>query len=162
MELAHYHSPIGWLELSARNGHLCRVRKTKTPSQALLAKDGLLAEATQQLIHYFKRRRTNFELPLDLSTGPPFYQAVWQQLLKIPYGHTRSYSDLAKSLGQPEAVRAVGMANRNNPIAIIVPCHRVIAKNGKLQGYFYGLDVKWKLLQIENPINFGEQTSLFS
>jgi methylated-DNA-[protein]-cysteine S-methyltransferase len=161
MELAHYNSPIGWLELCARNGRLVRVRKVDDPASPIFAKEGLLAETTRQLIDYFNRRRTDFDLPLDLSDGTPFYQSVWQELLKIPYGHTTSYSAIAKTLGQPDAVRAVGMANRNNPIAIIVPCHRVIAKNGDLQGYFYGLDVKMQLLQIENPMSFGEQGTLF-
>lgn len=161
MEQAHYNSPIGWLELSVRNEHLFRVRKVDNPAQPIFAKDGLLAETTRQLIDYFNRRRKDFDLPLDLSDGTSFYQAVWQELLKIPYGHTTSYSAIAKTLNQPDAVRAVGLANRNNPIAIIVPCHRVIAKNGDLQGYFYGLDVKMQLLQIENPMSFGEQGTLF-
>ncbi|RME12049.1 MAG: methylated-DNA--[protein]-cysteine S-methyltransferase, partial [Bacteroidetes bacterium] len=120
MELAHYNSPIGWLELCARNGRLVRVRKVDDPASPIFAKEGLLAETTRQLIDYFNRRRTDFDLPLDLSDGTPFYQSVWQELLKIPYGHTTSYSAIAKTLGQPDAVRAVGMANRNNPIAIIV------------------------------------------
>lgn len=161
MELAHYYSPIGWLELCARNGRLFRVRKVDDPAWPSFAKEGLLAETTRQLIDYFNRRGTDFDLPLDLDDGTPFFRAVWQELLKIPYGHTTSYASIAHTLGQPEAVRAVGMANRNNPIAIIVPCHRVIAKSGDLQGYFYGLDVKMKLLQIENPMCFGEQGKLF-
>jgi methylated-DNA-[protein]-cysteine S-methyltransferase len=82
-------------------------------------------------------------------------------LLKVPYGHTTSYSAIANAIGQPAAVRAVGMANRNNPIAIIVPCHRVIAKTGHLQGYFYGLDVKRQLLELENPMSFARQETLF-
>jgi methylated-DNA-[protein]-cysteine S-methyltransferase len=81
--------------------------------------------------------------------------------MKIPYGHTTSYSAIAKQLENPDSVRAVGQANRENPIAIIIPCHRVIAKSGDLQGYFYGLDMKRKLLELENPMSFGEQGSLF-
>lgn len=158
---AHYHSPIGWLELSARSGKLSGVRRIEAPSCPVFATEGLLAETTRQLTEYFNRRRTSFDLPLDLSMGTAFNQSVWHHLLQIPYGQTTTYGAIARALGQPDAVRAVGMANRLNPIAIIVPCHRVIAKNGDLQGYFYGLDVKRQLLQIENPISFGEQGTLF-
>lgn len=100
-------------------------------------------------------------MDLDLSDGTNFNQSVWRELLKIPYGRTSSYSKIAKNIGNPDAVRAVGLANRNNPLAIVVPCHRVIAKNGDLHGYFYGLDIKRKLLELENPMSFGEQGSLF-
>ena len=120
-----------------------------------------LAEAALQLDEYFNRKRTEFDLPLDLSSGTAFNQSVWEELLKIPYGRTTSYSAIAKKLDNPDAVRAVGMANKYNPIAIIVPCHRVIAKSGELQGYFYGLDMKRKLLELENPMSYGEQGSLF-
>ncbi len=82
-------------------------------------------------------------------------------MLNIPYGETRSYSDIAHVLGNDKAVRAVGMANRQNPIAVAVPCHRVIGKAGELRGYFYGLDTKWALLKLENPEKFAEQTRLF-
>ncbi len=74
------------------------------------------------------------------SGAPDFQQQVWAKLIKIPYGKTASYSDIAERIGNPTAVRAVGLANRNNPIAIVVPCHRVIGKAGELRGYFYGLD----------------------
>jgi methylated-DNA-[protein]-cysteine S-methyltransferase len=86
---------------------------------------------------------------------------VWNLLQEIPYGHTTSYLALADKLGDKKAVRAVGQANRHNPIAIIVPCHRCIAKNGDLQGYFYGLDTKRQLLELENPLSFARQGSLF-
>ena len=120
-----------------------------------------LVEAVRQLSEYFQRQRTDFDLPLDFSEGTQFHQAVWRELLKIPYGHTASYLSIAHALGDPNSVRAVGQANRHNPIASIVPCHRVIAKSGDLQGYFYGLDMKRKLLELENPMSFGEQGSLF-
>jgi methylated-DNA-[protein]-cysteine S-methyltransferase len=99
--------------------------------------------------------------PLDFSGHTHFHQAVWQELLKIPYGRTTSYLSIADRLGDVKAIRAVGQANRNNPVAIIVPCHRVIAKNGDLQGYFYGLDFKRRLLELENPQSFARQGSLF-
>jgi methylated-DNA-[protein]-cysteine S-methyltransferase len=120
-----------------------------------------IVEAVRQLTEYFQRKRQAFDLPLDISGGTLFNQSVWKELLKIPYGHTTTYSAIAKQLGNPESVRAVGQANRENPMAIIIPCHRVIAKSGDLQGYFYGLEMKRKLLELENPMSFGEQGSLF-
>ena len=114
-----------------------------------------------QLDEYFKGQRKEFDLSFDWSEATPFYKAVWKELLKIPYGHTTSYLKIAERLGDAKAVRAVGQANRNNPIAIIVPCHRVIASNGELHGYFYGLDFKRKLLALENPMAFSAQGELF-
>ncbi len=158
---AHYLSPIGCLEITGSRQGIRSVKLIKDvpcPGGPALEE---LAVAVQQLDEYFHGKRTVFDLPLDLSSGTAFYQSVWKELLKIPYGHTTTYSAIAKKVGHPDAVRAVGLANRNNPLAIIVPCHRVIAKSGDLQGYFYGLDVKRKLLQLENPMSFGEQGKLF-
>ena len=121
----------------------------------------LLYDCAQQLQEYFQRKRKEFDLQLDWSDQPDFHRAVWTQLLKIPYGRTTSYSAIANDLGNPKSVRAVGQANRNNPIAIIVPCHRVVARSGELHGYFYGLDMKRQLLELENPMSYGEQGSLF-
>ncbi|MCH2083655.1 MAG: methylated-DNA--[protein]-cysteine S-methyltransferase [Saprospiraceae bacterium] len=115
----------------------------------------------QQLLEYFDGKRETFDLKLDWDGSADFNRAVWGELVKIPYGRTTSYSAIAEKIGNPTAVRAVGLANRNNPIAIIVPCHRVIAKNGDLQGYFYGLDMKRRLLELENPMSFARQGSLF-
>jgi methylated-DNA-[protein]-cysteine S-methyltransferase len=120
-----------------------------------------LQECARQLQEYFAGERQSFDLQFDWGGAPDFNRAVWEALLEIPYGHTTSYSAIAKKIGNPPAVRAVGLANRNNPIAIIVPCHRVIAKNGDLQGYFYGLDFKRRLLELENPMSFARQGSLF-
>ena len=121
----------------------------------------VIQEAKNQLKAYFQKKLTSFELPIDWAGATSFYQLVWKELLTIPYGHTTSYGAIAGRLGDPGAVRAVGQANRNNPIAIVVPCHRVIASNGNLQGYFYGLNMKRKLLALENPRAFAEQGSLF-
>jgi methylated-DNA-[protein]-cysteine S-methyltransferase len=120
-----------------------------------------LKKAVVQLTEYFRGNLQKFDLPLDISGHPPFHQAVWTELLKIPYGKTTTYQAISKNLGDPLAVRAVGQANSKNPIAIVIPCHRCIAKSGELQGYFYGLDLKRKLLALENPQSYGEQTSLF-
>ena len=108
----------------------------------------LLAEAVRQLRAYFAGELREFQLPLDL-TGTEFQKRVWRELLKIPYGETRSYAQLAEALESPNAVRAVGAANGANPIAIVVPCHRVIGAGGKLVGYGGGLELKRRLLDLE-------------
>lgn len=101
-----------------------------------------------QLYHYFRGERTEFELPLNLK-GTDFQKQVWQGLLEIPYGTTISYGELAEKLKIPGGMRAVGAANGKNPIPIIIPCHRVIAADGSLGGYTGGLDIKRKLLDLE-------------
>ena len=106
----------------------------------------ILIETKEQLDSYFARTRREFELPLDLI-GTPFQKSAWQALLKIPYGETRSYADQAILCGNPKAVRAIGTANGRNPISIIVPCHRVIGKDGSLTGYGGGIDRKRFLLE---------------
>ncbi|MBL0520671.1 methylated-DNA--[protein]-cysteine S-methyltransferase [Aeromonas sp. A5] len=98
---------------------------------------------------YFAGRLQRFTLPLAAS-GTEFQQAVWQALCDIPYGETRSYGDIARAIGKPNAMRAVGAANGRNPLSIIVPCHRVIGQNGSLTGYAGGLEIKKALLQLEN------------
>ncbi len=120
-----------------------------------------LQACVTQLQAYFKGELQDFDLVLDWSESTEFNQSVWSILREIPYGRTTSYSAIAEQLNNPKAVRAVGLANKYNPIAIIVPCHRVIAKNGDLQGYFYGLDMKRRLLELENPMSFGRQGELF-
>ena len=108
----------------------------------------LVEEVRRQLNEYFEGRRRQFDLPLAPS-GTPFQLRAWQALRDIPYGATRSYGEQARAMGQPRAVRAVGAANGRNPIAIVVPCHRVIGGDGKLTGYGGGLDVKQYLLDLE-------------
>jgi O-6-methylguanine DNA methyltransferase len=110
----------------------------------------LLAYVTE-LNEYFASKRREFTFPLDLR-GTDFQLACWRALLAIPYGETRSYADIAGAVGKPNAFRAVGMANNRNPIAIVVPCHRVIASNGTLCGYGGGLDVKRRLLELEGAL----------
>ena len=102
----------------------------------------------RELDEYFAGQRRKFSLPLDLR-GTEFQLKCWRALLDIPYGETRSYGDLARAIDHPKAFRAVGMSNNRNPIAIVVPCHRVIAADGSLCGYGGGLDVKRKLLELE-------------
>lgn len=161
MGKAYYQSPIGWLEIESSNKGIRRINRVETP-KTHSDEDEVLQLAILQLQAYFSGERQEFNLPLDWEGEPEFSQKVWELLLEIPYGHTASYLSIAEKLGNPNSVRAVGQANRHNPIAIVVPCHRVIAKNGDLQGYFYGLEVKRQLLQLENPQSFGIQGDLFS
>lgn len=112
----------------------------------------LLKQANQQLKEYFSGEREIFNLPVD-PKGTEFQQKVWMALQEIPYGHTCSYKEIAVKVGNEKACRAVGMANNKNPIAILIPCHRVIGANGKLVGYAGGLDIKEKLLQLERNDN---------
>lgn len=160
-----YHSPLGTFQIKGNDHAITSVKLLQAGEEPTEGIDQdlpeHLLEAARQLSEYFHRQRQEFDLPLDLSEATLFHQSVWKELLKIPYGRTASYLDIANALNDPNSVRAVGQANRNNPIAIIVPCHRVIAKSGDLQGYFYGLDMKRQLLELENPMSFGRQTSLF-
>lgn len=113
----------------------------------------LLAEAARQLAEYFSGVRREFDLPLDLE-GTEFQQRVWKAVSGIPYGHTRTYAQIAGSIGSPKASRAVGAANGANPVAILVPCHRVVASGGRLGGYGGGLDMKRRLLALETGPGF--------
>jgi methylated-DNA-[protein]-cysteine S-methyltransferase len=115
---------------------------------ANLKETPLIRKAAKQLNEYLAGRRKTFELPLD-PEGTPFQKAVWKTLTGIPYGESRTYKDIAETVGNPKACRAVGMANNKNPIAILIPCHRVIGAGGKLVGYAGGLDIKKKLLELE-------------
>jgi len=108
----------------------------------------LIREAYRQISEYLKGERKIFSVPIS-PKGTEFQQKVWNSLLKIPYGETKSYKDIAIAAGNEKATRAVGMANNKNPIAIIIPCHRVIGKNGKLVGYGGGLSIKKHLLNLE-------------
>ena len=118
------------------------------PQDVYMKETALIREAAAQLEDYLAGKRKIFEVPLAME-GTPFQQAVWKALTTIPYGETRSYKEIAQSIGRPKACRAVGMANNKNPIAIFVPCHRVIGTNGKLVGYAGGLDMKERLLSME-------------
>ena len=108
----------------------------------------IIKKAYKQLMEYFNGQRKSFDLPLN-PKGTEFQKKVWNALLNIPYGSTCSYKDIAVNIGNEKACRAVGGANNKNPIFIIIPCHRVIGKNGSLVGYGGGLDIKLKLLELE-------------
>ena len=109
----------------------------------------VLQEASRQLKEYIRGIRTEFDLPLSLK-GTPFQKEVWEALRRIPYGETRSYGDIAREISNPQACRAVGMANHHNPILFVIPCHRVIASDGKMGGYAAGIDLKAYLLSMES------------
>jgi methylated-DNA-[protein]-cysteine S-methyltransferase len=125
------------------------------PEAEIIPDDGRLQPVAEQLQAFFRRELTEFQLDLDLQ-GTEFQRAVWQALQAIPYGETRSYADIAKAVGRPQAMRAVGGANHANPVPIIVPCHRVIGKSGQLVGYGGGLELKQRLLKLEG-ISFNSQ-----
>jgi len=110
-----------------------------------------LTSVTRELDEYFGGRRRQFTFPLDLR-GTDFQLACWRALLNIPYGETRTYADIARAVGRPQGFRAVGLANNRNPVAIVVPCHRVIASDGTLCGYGGGLGIKRRLLELEGAL----------
>jgi methylated-DNA-[protein]-cysteine S-methyltransferase len=146
-------SPIGPLTLMADGGHLTRLVMTDQ-AHAVVPPPGsrrdpeFFAEVTGQLDEYFAGTRTAFDVPMWLE-GTEFQRRVWAQLSAIPYGETISYGELARRVGNPRASRAVGLANGRNPVAVIVPCHRVIAADGSLGGYGGGTDRKTLLLDLE-------------
>jgi methylated-DNA-[protein]-cysteine S-methyltransferase len=146
-------SPIGPLTLMARAGRLTnlvmhdQVHAVSPPPGCDRDDDAFTGVATQ-LDEYFAGERTVFDVPMDLS-GTDFQRAVWAQLCAIPYGRTISYGELARRVGNPRAARAVGSANGHNPVAVIVPCHRVIAGDGGIGGYGGGTDRKMLLLELE-------------
>jgi methylated-DNA-[protein]-cysteine S-methyltransferase len=153
-------SPVGPLFLAASTKGLVRLEfedrmmKINPGLTQLSESEPALALYLCELNDYFAGKRREFSFPLDLR-GTDFQLACWRALLEIPYGETRSYRDIAEAIGHPHAYRAVGMSNNRNPVAIVVPCHRVIASSGSLCGYGGGLDIKRKLLDLEQA-NAGE------
>ncbi|UUS58245.1 MULTISPECIES: methylated-DNA--[protein]-cysteine S-methyltransferase [unclassified Acinetobacter] len=148
-------SPVGQLKLVAHETALVAVLwENENPNRVRLAalvedlQHPILLKTAQQLNEYFAGKRQQFDLPLDFE-GTAFQQQVWQALLTIPFGETRSYKQIAEQIGNVKAVRAVGAANGKNPISIIAPCHRVVGANGKLVGFAGGLEKKEILLKIE-------------
>lgn len=149
-------SPVGQLTLVARNGKLSAILwETERANRVRLGElhqaddSPVLLEAERQLREYFTGTRNQFDLELDFD-GTDFQKQVWQALLTIPFGETRSYSQIAQQIGNPKAVRAVGAANGRNPISIIAPCHRVIGASGGLTGFAGGLEAKQYLLALED------------
>ena len=146
---------LGWLRVVEEDAAIVRLdilrEQTEAPVDWKRKDTDLLLEARRQLEEYFAGIRAGFSLPLA-PQGTDFQKTVWRQLEAIPYGETRTYGQIAAALGKPKASRAVGSANHNNPIAILIPCHRVIGANGSLTGYAGGLDLKEKLLHLEGVL----------
>jgi O-6-methylguanine DNA methyltransferase len=164
MEVVHtaeFDSPIGPMLCASTERGLAYVRLPRAsgrgfadwvcrfaPGAAVRAGFAPNRAAVQQLQDYLGRKRSVFELALDLR-GTPFQRRVWEALLAIPYGETRTYAEVARAIGEPSAARAVGHANGSNPCALVVPCHRVVASGGRLGGYGGGLPLKRRLLALE-------------
>jgi len=148
--LFYYSYRICKVGIAEEDGAICRLffGNGKTPAGFEKGETPLIKKAGAQLGEYFDGKRKIFELPLVLH-GTDFQITVWKALQDIPYGETRSYGQIALIAGNPKASRAVGMANNRNPIAIIIPCHRVIGHDGSLTGYAGGLEVKRQLLELE-------------
>lgn len=153
MDSCVFMSPVGLLKISEKNGKITGLSVVQGTENIANAQDiarnsEVLYEAYRQLGEYFAGKRKVFDLPIDCG-GTVFQRQVWQELQKIPYGETRCYQEMAAGIGNPRAVRAVGQANGRNPVMIIIPCHRVIRKNGDIAGFAYGIEVKRYLLELE-------------
>lgn len=147
IRFSYYQSPVGLAKIGCRDDSLVYLKivdKQDTPNNP----DSLSDKIYIQLAEYLKGERREFNLKLNMQ-GTDFQKKVWNALLTVPYGETRSYKDIATLVGNPKACRAVGMANRNNPIWIVVPCHRIIGENKTLTGYEGGIGMKQYLLELE-------------
>jgi methylated-DNA-[protein]-cysteine S-methyltransferase len=161
MAYTHMPSPVGRLTLVATERGLAailweddRPGRVRLDVAAMVDDHPVLVETERQLEEYFAGRRKQFALTLDVS-GTAFQRRVWNALLTIPFGETRSYGQIARQIGHPSAVRAVGAANGRNPLSIVVPCHRVVGSTGALTGFAGGLDVKAHLLAFESGLGAG-------
>lgn len=143
--LAHYETAFGWITIGYEEDTVVSVRFGTTQAHRPAPVSDL---AAAQLQAYFEGKRSRFSFPLRIQ-GTQFQKAVWAELSRIPYGQTRTYGQIAAAIGKPNASRAVGMACNNNPLWIVIPCHRVIGKNETLTGYAGGLELKQKLLDLE-------------
>ncbi len=148
MVTCYYQTKIGRIKIAQEGDAIVEINVTESEKESE-KETPLIKKTIKELEEYFEGKRKFFDIPISIK-GTEFQEKVWEALLRIPYGETKSYEDIAKMIGCPKGARAVGMANHNNKIIIIIPCHRVIGKNGKLIGYAGGLPVKEKLLQIES------------
>jgi methylated-DNA-[protein]-cysteine S-methyltransferase len=144
-----YETKLGSVTFVEEDGTLLAIT-THRSFEGIIKETNLIKEAYRQFSEYLEGERKVFDLPFKMQ-GTEFQKRVWKALCDIPYGETRSYKQIAEAIGNPKAVRAVGMANNKNPLLVVVPCHRVIGANGQLVGYASGLEKKRFLLQLENP-----------
>ncbi|MBT00820.1 MAG: cysteine methyltransferase [Oceanospirillaceae bacterium] len=145
--------PVGVLTLLANDNAITGIGFGRIENEVLNSvPNDLLLEAAHQLSQYFAGNLDQFDLPLAPS-GTEFQRRVWDQLCAIPFGETRSYGALANAIGNPNAARAIGMANNRNPIPILIPCHRVVGANGAMVGYAGGLNIKQALLKLEGVLD---------
>lgn len=155
-----FDSPLGNMLIAATSKGICRLTfddsesslKQLFPNARILKDDGGLKELVEGALTAIERPAAAPDLPIDVA-GTAFQEAVWRELRKIPLGETRSYAEIAAAIGQPKAVRAVGTANGDNHVAVLIPCHRVIRSDGTLGGYGGGLDRKVKLLEAEKAVS---------
>lgn len=145
-----YETKLGSVTIVEEDGALLAITTHRT-YEGIKQETPLINKAYRQLSEYLLGERKRFDLPLN-PQGTVFQQQVWKALCDIPYGETRSYKQIAEAIGNPKAVRAVGMANNRNPLLIVVPCHRVIGANGKLVGYAAGIEKKEFLLKLEKSL----------
>ncbi len=143
-----YQTAIGRLHFVSDQSHILRIDSRAPQGEYQVKETSLIKGAAQQVLEYLAGKRKDFDIPFKTS-GTPFQEKVWAALRAIPYGETRSYSQLAREIGQPKAARAVGMANNRNPLLLLCPCHRVIAADGSLGGFAVGVDMKQHLLDLE-------------
>jgi methylated-DNA-[protein]-cysteine S-methyltransferase len=152
-QYCYYHAPIGKLLIGGTDGKLETILFPNAIDQFEITEElhyneDIFITISNQLSEYFAGKRQNFEMEL-LPQGTEFQKKVWQELQNVPFGQTTSYGDVACRIGNSKACRAVGMANSKNPIPIVIPCHRIIGKDGSLTGFGGGLDIKRKLLELE-------------
>ncbi len=147
LRILYYKMPSKCLEIHIEEETITRVNFCEKALNRIV-EGSFEEEVLRQFAEYFSGKRQEFDLPY-FATGTPFQLMVWEELLKIPYGETRSYRELAEAIGKPKAARAVGNALNANPVAIIIPCHRVIASGGKLGGFGGGTELKRQLLELE-------------
>lgn len=158
MAKAYYECSFAYIEVVEEDGIIteCNFNQVMPAGEKILKPPTpLLAEAISQLDEYFRGKRKKFDLPLKVC-GTPFQQKVLKEVMKVPFGKTASYQEIAERIGNPKAVRAVGTANRNNSVPLLIPCHRIISKSGEVRGGQRKESVKLMLLRYENP-RFGEK-----
>ena len=154
-------SPIGHIYIAGSENGISRIQlMVEEPVSNPDLTPDFLKECVNQLNEYFAGTRKEFDLKLDFGDAPEFHKEVWKMVKIIPYGRTRSYAEIAEIIDHQNAFRAVGHANGMNPLPIVIPCHRVIGKDGSLTGYYYGLELKRWLLSHESPGQYMKQGDL--